>query len=259
MKTAMMSTMVGQAAKTMRMARLMAMMVAIPTVLWTVDPKDDTNDKLGHLGDQTSAGRKRCADKRYRKRGPIPGGTGGKALKKLSQHIQYAHQNTSADERKRIVKGQKRVAKVDAYNTIIAVKWHKTSTKGPANLMIAESQLEELMSYVNTVRPLLDPDNACPFVFVRDGPKQVTQISNRIKSLGSKFGVQAPTATRARKIGSTITAVECGTSVEARLIANQKSHSAEVHAKHYQHVGSTSHASHMRKDKGKYTKEEILT
>ena len=46
-----------------------------------------------------------------------------------------------------------------------------------------------------------------------------------------------------RKIASTAVALQCGTSAEAKLITQQMSHTPEVHAKYYEQLGRSSHAS----------------
>ena len=141
---------------------------------------------------------------------------------------------------------------------IIRVKRHKTDRRGPADLVLAEQHYDKLQSYVDVVRPYIDPTNVCPFLFVRCGPKKVTQISNRVKSVGKRFDVEAPTATRVRKIGSTAVALQCGTSKDARLITQQMSHTSAVHERYYEMVGSSSHTAsafqvmeRLRKDEGK--------
>ena len=50
-----------------------------------------------------------------------------------------------------------------------------------------------------------------------------------------KFGFDAPTATQVRKIGSTVTALNAS-SAETALITKQMSHTASVHAKHYEAI-----------------------
>ena len=58
---------------------------------------------------------------------------------------------------------------------------------------------------------------------------KLKQISNRVKAVGRRFDVEAPTATRVRKIGSTAAALQCGTSKEAKMISKQMSHTDAVH------------------------------
>ena len=102
--------------------------------------------------------------------------------------------------------------------------------------------LEKLLLYADVVRRYLDPNNSSPYFFVRHGGGQLTQLSNRIKAVGHRFGMTLPTATRVRKIGSTAAALECGMGDEARIIAQQMSHSAATHEKHYEALSGTSHA-----------------
>lgn len=102
--------------------------------------------------------------------------------------------------------------------------------------MLAERHIEKLLTYVDVVRPFIDPDNTCSNLFVRWGPKKLTQISNRVKSVDKTYGVDAPTATRVRKLGSTAAALQCSSSDEVKLITQQMSHTAAVHQEYYEMV-----------------------
>ena len=134
------------------------------------------------------------------------------------------------------------VRNLDGSNSVVInVKQHKTRHKGPAGLVLDERHLEKLLSYVDIVRPVIDPQQASPYLFVRYGPKKLKQISNRVKAVGRRFDVEAPTATRVRKIGSTAAALQCGTSKEAKMISKHMSHTDAVHEKYYEMLGSSSH------------------
>ena len=82
-------------------------------------------------------------------------------------------------------KARKTEKRQDGTETIvIAVKNHKTALKGPAKLVFGAVDLEKLLLYADVVRRYLDPNNSSPYLFVRHGGGQLTQLSNRIKAVG---------------------------------------------------------------------------
>ena len=76
------------------------------------DPADVPSDS-DHADDLEVQGpvRKRYRDKRYFKECPVEGCRTQKPLKKLSQHMRYAHSDIPEAERRRLVKSQPRIRK----------------------------------------------------------------------------------------------------------------------------------------------------
>ena len=141
---------------------------------------------------------------------------------------------------------------------VISVKHHKTGTMGPANLVFSADHMEKLLTYVEYIRPQVDPESKSPYLFVRAVGEQLTQLSNRIKAVGKKFGIKVPTATRVRKIASTVTALHCRSSSDTKRVTKQMCHSASTHEKYYEAVGGSSQAAQaheimesLRKGEGK--------
>ena len=124
---------------------------------------------------------------------------------------------------------------------VIRVMKHKTALSGPAKLVVDFRHIEKLLTYVDVVRPILDPEGKSSLLFVRQGGIPLTQTSQRIREMGEKLKYVTPTAIRARMIGGTVTHKKA-TGAEHRLITKQLSHNCKVLAKYYEAITSTSDA-----------------
>ena len=133
--------------------------------------------------------------------------------------------------------GRRRLVEDDSERKtiVIRVMKHKTALSGPAKLAVDFRHIEKLLTYVDVVRPILDPEGRSPLLLVRQGGISLTQTSRRIREMGKKLKFVTPTATRARTIGGTVTHKKANG-------AEQLSHSREVHAKYYEAITSTSDA-----------------
>ena len=119
--------------------------------------------------------------------------------------------------------------------TVIKVINHKTgATSGSAKLTAGPVMAKRLDKYVKYVRPkLADKSNDTDRLFILKGSKPVLKISNLKLFLEKKTGLNIPSFTEARKIGSTMAASHCN-AMENQLINSQMSHQAAVAEKYYQ-------------------------
>ena len=117
--------------------------------------------------------------------------------------------------------------------TVIKVKEHKTGKFGTAKLTLDAKLANRLHRYVHTLRPLEVGDGVDPgTLFVLPGSKAITKWSNLEAFLKSKLGIDIPTSTWARKIGTTCAARTLDVTATS-IIATQMSHQAGVAKKHY--------------------------
>ena len=71
-----------------------------------------------------------------------------------------------------------------------------TGVKGPARLMLTSDDLPKLETYVNIIRPVLDPDYQLDQLLIMYGPRPLTNVHAHIKGLGRKFGFHTPSSTK---------------------------------------------------------------
>ena len=116
---------------------------------------------------------------------------------------------------------------------VLNVHKHKTSRQGPAKLVVEELDIPRLEGYVRTLRPLLDPTESLPELFVVPGPARLSNLSWRLKRLGDEYGLTLPTTTRIRKAGAS-TAASTLDAQGVRLLAKQMAHSTQTAERWYQ-------------------------
>ena len=122
----------------------------------------------------------------------------------------------------------------------ISVKEHKTSIKGPARLMLSPRDRPKLTK-VEVVRSLLDPNGTCNRMLVLSGPKPIQNLHSQVKGLCRRHGFVVPSSARVRKIGSTVTVLQCDHN-DAQLIQRQMSHTPQTQVKHYEAIVGPTHA-----------------
>ena len=88
---------------------------------------------------------------------------------------------------------------VDNLVTIIQVIQHKTGQSGSAKLLLSQGDLSRLKSYVEVLCPHCDPNDQCQNLVLPYG-KKIGKFNNLLRSLGDKYGINLPSATRVRKI-----------------------------------------------------------
>ena len=93
-----------------------------------------------------------------------------------------------------------------------------------------------------TVRTLQDPLGKSPYLFVLCGARQILNLSSCIKTVGAKYGLTLPSASRVRKIGATQVALQLGDSAKVNLVTRQMSHSVNTVAQYYQAIVGNQHA-----------------
>ena len=113
---------------------------------------------------------------------------------------------------------------------------HKTSS-GPARLVVEGRDLERLDTYVEVIRPVMDPLNELPNLFIYPGPLPVKNVNYRLKRLGERYNVKVYTPTDVRKSAATA-AVERSSNKEK---AKQMAHSKVTSEQFYQKVQANKH------------------
>ena len=119
--------------------------------------------------------------------------------------------------------------------TVIRVMQHKTGQSGSAKLLLSQGDLSRLKSYVEVLRPHCDPNDQCQNLLVLPYGKKIGKLNNLLKSLGDKYGIKLPSATRVRKIGATST-VKNVSGPSTSLVQRQLSHSSETDNRFYQAI-----------------------
>ena len=74
------------------------------------------------------------------------------------------------------------------------------------------------------------------------GGRLLGNLSSKVKSIGNRYGLCLPSATRVRKIGATSVALTLGQSPTANLVTRQMSHTINTEALHYQAIVGNEHA-----------------
>ena len=141
---------------------------------------------------------------------------------------------------------------------VIPVHDHKTQGKGPANVSCEGEDIKVLRRFHNVVRPFCDTENACPYFFTLDGERRISNANYYIQKLGRQYGLDIPTATRVRKIGSTAAVQSCS-AAESTLLSTHMGHSQPTQQMYYQAITARKHAAsaHMLREKlRKSTKPE---
>ena len=119
--------------------------------------------------------------------------------------------------------------------TIIKVREHKTGSQGAAKLTM-DTQLEERLKLYFKYRPLLtEPGNDVDRLFILPGSKPVGKFGNLKDYISKRINTDIPTATEARKIGTTCAArvLDYQTNI---LVTKQMSHQPEVSRKYYEAI-----------------------
>lgn len=125
--------------------------------------------------------------------------------------------------------------------TVIRVKEHKTGVTGSAKLMLTGTDSSRLKAYVCLIRPQCDPNGLSEKLLVFPGAKCIKNLNYKLQTLGRKYGLNVPTATKMRKIGATSVALNV-TGPKSTLVTRQLSHSIETDARFYQALESDQHA-----------------
>lgn len=125
---------------------------------------------------------------------------------------------------------------------VMSVERHKTSMEGFAKLVLEPLDHARLGQYIHLVRPLQDTQGKSNHLFLLSGSRPITKLSTKLKSLGVKYGLSLPTASRVRKIGATAVALNLGDSTKAHLVTRNMSHSVNTSAQYYQAIVGDSHA-----------------
>ena len=80
-----------------------------------------------------------------------------------------------------------------------------------------------------------------PLLFLLSGGRPISKLSSRLKSVGLRYNLDLPNASRVRKIGATSVALNLDDK-EARLVTRQMSHSVATNAAYYQAIVGEQHA-----------------
>ena len=129
---------------------------------------------------------------------------------------------------------------------VVTVRDHKTSRDGPARLTLTAETKEYVDRYVRTLRLVLDPLDKVDNLLVLPGGRPVSNMNHLMAKLSKMYSIFIPTATELRKKTATMCAVR-GTAADVRLLSNQMSHSASTHRRHYEELGTATHAAQAHK------------
>ncbi len=133
------------------------------------------------------------------------------------------------------------------------VTQHKTARQGPARLTLTKTEMKLIKKYIHKVRPMLEPKQIREEIFLKPGPKPITNIDQQLKKVGRHFNVTDTTRTQLRKLGDIAVATEC-THGETVVVAKQMSHSPATSAKYYDLVQGKAAAVHAR-----HIRERVMT
>ena len=106
---------------------------------------------------------------------------------------------------------------------------HKTKEMGPAMVTLEDAEMEHLQTYIEAVRPQLDPQGTLDNVFLQGAPpSKVTNLQHLIRHLQKKYNIEIPTATKFRKAVAS-QAVKSFKDKEVATLAKTMSHSVGSH------------------------------
>jgi hypothetical protein len=141
---------------------------------------------------------------------------------------------------------------------IMAVENHKTAVEGVAKVVMDPVDHGRVIHYIETVRRVQVGESGSCKLFVLSGGRSVENLSSKLKTIGVRYGLCLPSATRVRKIGATAVALNLGQSPKANLVTRQMSHSLNTEAMYYQAIVGYRHAasafstmSELRKERQK--------
>ena len=106
---------------------------------------------------------------------------------------------------------------------VMKVHKHKTATEDPARVVMDKIDQARTALYIETVHNLQNTSDS-PLLFVLSGGRPISKLSSRLKSVGRRYNLDLPNASRVRKIGATSVALNLDDK-EARLVTCQMSHS----------------------------------
>ena len=129
---------------------------------------------------------------------------------------------------------------------VVTVQEHKTSAQGPARLTLTAETKRYLDKYVNTIRPMNDPFERSDNLVVLPGGNPIVKLQNLLEKVSRRYGIFIPTSTQLRQKTATMCALR-GSDTQVRLVSKLMSHSASTHRKHYEQLGSASHAAEAHK------------
>ena len=122
------------------------------------------------------------------------------------------------------------------------VEHHKTAVEGVAKVIMDSVDHGRVLHYVHTVRQVQLGGSESDLLFVRSGGMPLGNLSLKAKSVGARYGLALPSATRVRKIGATSVALNLGQSSQASLVTRQMSHSMSTEGLYYQAIVGDTHA-----------------
>ena len=91
---------------------------------------------------------------------------------------------------------------------VINVKRHKTATQSPTKLTLSQQYMDKLDSYVQYIRPAIDPLGDCKELLLLPSPRPIAKTYDILKKL-EMYGVVVPTATHLRKEVATKAVENC--------------------------------------------------
>ena len=125
---------------------------------------------------------------------------------------------------------------------VISVEEHKTGVEGQAKLFLSPLDYARQQEYLLNLRPLRDPHGESPFLIIFSGGRQLVRMSQIQATLGQRYNIVLPTATKVRKIGATLVALHVGVGGTATLVKRQLSHTAVTDEKYYQAIVGDTHS-----------------
>ena len=125
---------------------------------------------------------------------------------------------------------------------IMSVEHHKTATQGVAKVVLDAVDHGRVLHYIHTIRMVQVGKTDSKKLFVLTSGRQLGNLSSKLKSIGGKYGLSLPSATRVRKIGATTVALTLGQLPNANLVTRQMSHTINTEALHYQAIVGDQHA-----------------
>ena len=126
---------------------------------------------------------------------------------------------------------------------VVRVLEHKTSAQGPAHLTLTADTKRYVDRFVETIRLVNDPFERSGNLVVLPGGNPVTNLNNLLDKVSGTYGIFIPTSTQLRQKTATMCALR-GTDPQVRLVSKLMTHSV---SRHYEQLGSASHAAEVHK------------
>ena len=120
------------------------------------------------------------------------------------------------------------------------IEHHKTAVEGVTKVIMDSVDHGRVLHYVHTVRQVQLGGSESDLLFLLSGGRHLGNLSSKAKSVGARYGLALPSATRVRKIGATSVALNLGQSSQASLVTREMSHSS-TEGLYYQAIVGDNH------------------